>query len=219
MDKESDLMNQEPDEIRGQIEETRSALTEKLETLEHGVKETVSEAKAAVTDTIENVKDTVKGTVETVKETLDIRCYVREYPWPMLAGSVAVGWALGCVFPRLTNGGKITHMASGDKITHIASNGTPLELNNRPGTTPEPKVAPREKHQGALSLLYEKFRPEIQELEGVAIGAIGALVRDLVKQSASEPLAERFGEVADRVTAKLGGRVMDKPLFAHSNRD
>jgi ElaB/YqjD/DUF883 family membrane-anchored ribosome-binding protein len=211
MDKESDLMNQEPDEIRGQIEETRSALTEKLETLEHGVKETVSEAKAAVTDTIENVKDTVKGTVETVKETLDIRCYVREYPWPMLAGSVAVGYTLGCLFPRSTNG---------DRIAHLASNGTPLESGNGSMTTPEHQVTPRRAPQKSkLSFLYEKFQPEIQELEGVAIGAIGALVRDLVKQSASEPLAERFGEVADRVTAKLGGRVMDKPLFAHSNRD
>ena len=86
MDTESDLMKQEPDQIREQIEDTRSALTAKLETLEQGVKETVCEAKAAVTDTIENVKETVKGTVETVKDTLDIRGYVQEYPWPMLAG-------------------------------------------------------------------------------------------------------------------------------------
>ena len=216
MDKESDLVNQDPEQIREQIEETRSALTEKLETLECGVKETVSEAKAAVTDTIENVKETVKGTVETVKETLDVRCYVREYPWPMLAGSVAVGFTLGCMFPRSTNGGS----TNGDRIAHMASNGTPLESGDGSTTMPEHQVTPSPAPQkGKLSFLYEKFRPEIQELEGIAIGAIGALVRDLVKQSAAEPLAEQLGEVTDRVTAKLGGRVMEKPLFAHSNPD
>jgi ElaB/YqjD/DUF883 family membrane-anchored ribosome-binding protein len=122
MDKESDLMNQEPDEIREQIEDTRSALTAKLETLEQGVKETVHDAKAAVTGTIENVKETVKGTVDTVKDSLDIRSYVQQYPWPMLAGSVGFGFALGCLFRRSTNG---------DRIAHMSSNGKPLEAKNR----------------------------------------------------------------------------------------
>src|SRR5437763_272437 len=121
MDTESDLMKKEPDEIREGIEDTRSALTAKLETLEQGVKETVCEAKAAVTDTIENVKETVKGTVETVKDSLDIRGYVQEYPWPMVAGSVGLGFALGCVFSRSTNGHRISEMHS---------NGRPLERRN-----------------------------------------------------------------------------------------
>jgi ElaB/YqjD/DUF883 family membrane-anchored ribosome-binding protein len=208
MDKESDLMNEEPDEIRDQIEDTRSALTAKLETLEQGVKETVSEAKAAVTDTIENVKETVKGTVETVKESLDIRSYVQEHPWPMMAGSVVFGWALGYMFPRSTNG---------DKISRMASNGTPMEARSRFESTVEDKVPPSHNgHKNGASSLIEKFRPEINELEGIAIGAIGALVRDLIKQSAAEPLAERLEDVANRVTEKLGGRVMHEPLLDQS---
>jgi ElaB/YqjD/DUF883 family membrane-anchored ribosome-binding protein len=207
MDKEPDLMNQEPDEIREQIEDTRSALTAKLETLEQGVKETVHDAKAAVTDTIENVKETVKGTVETVKDSLDVRGYVQEYPWPMVAGSVAFGWALGCMFHRSTNG---------DRISHMASNGTPMENGSQ--RTIEKALVP-ENRKGGLGSLVEKFRPEINELEGIAIGAIGALVRDLIKQSAAEPLANQLEDVANRVTEKLGGHVIKEPLLAHTPQD
>jgi len=218
MDKESDLMNQEPDEIREQIEDTRSALTAKLETLEQGVKETVNDAKAAVTDTIENVKETVKGTVETVKDSLDVRGYVQEYPWPMLAGSVGLGFALGCLFPRSTNG-------NGDKISRMASNGTPMEnrppLENRPPVewTLDRMPLSGDGGKSGLSSLVEKFRPEINELEGIAIGAIGALVRDLIKQSAAEPLADQLEDVANRVTEKLGGHVIKEPLLTHTPQD
>jgi len=223
MDQEPDLMNQKPDEIREQIEDTRSALTEKLETLEQEVKETVSEAKAAVTGTIENVKETVKGSVETVKETLDIRTYVERYPWPMLAGSVALGWGLGCMFPRSSSN-------NGDRISQMASNGTPLETNgkretangrretaleNKPPMFEDRSPMLQARQKGAFSSLVEKFRPEINELEGIAIGAIGALIRDFIKQAAAEPLAQRLEGVADRVTEKLGGQVMHEPLLAH----
>ena len=70
--------------------------------------------------------------------------------------------------------------------------------------------------KSGLGSLVEKFRPEINELEGIAIGAIGALVRDLIKQSAAEPLADQLEDVANRVTEKLGGHVMKEPLLAHS---
>jgi ElaB/YqjD/DUF883 family membrane-anchored ribosome-binding protein len=218
MDKESDLMNQGPDEIRERIEDTRSALTAKLETLEQGVKETVCEAKAAVTGTIENVKETVKGTVETVKESLDVRSYVQEHPWPMMAGSVGLGFALGCLFPRSTSG-------NGHKISRMASNGRPMEsaapktpMENKPPVewTTDRMPASSNGAKGVLGSLMEKLRPEIQELEGIAIGAIGALIRDLIKQSAAEPLGERLEEVANKVTEKLGGQVMREPLLSQS---
>src|SRR5207249_6602060 len=205
--------------IRDQIEDTRSALTAKLETLEQGVKETVHDAKAAVTDTIENVKETVKGTVETVKDTLDIRGYVQEYPWPMLAGSVGLGFALGCVFPRSTNGAaRISQMHSkGRPLETTVRDGKPLE--NRPpveSTLDRMPLSREEGKSGLMSSLMEKLRPEIRELEGIAIGAIGALIRYLIKQSAAEPLGERLEEVANRVTEKLGGQVMHEPLLSQS---
>jgi ElaB/YqjD/DUF883 family membrane-anchored ribosome-binding protein len=209
MDKESDLMNQKPDEIREQIEDTRSALTAKLETLEQGVKETVCEAKAAVSDTIENVKDTVKDTVETVKESLDVRAYVQEYPWPMMAGSVGLGFTLGCLFSHSTSG-------NGHKISRMTSNGKPMENKPPVEWTMDRMPASSNGQKGVLSSLMEKLRPEIQELEGIAIGAIGALIRDFIKQSTAPPLGERIEKVANQVTEKLGGQVMEEPLLSQS---
>ena len=202
MDQEADLMNQEPNEIRQDIDETRSALTQKLETLEQGVKDTVQDAKEAVSDTIESVKDTVKDTVETVKNALDIKPYVERHPWPMVAGSVALGWVLGRMF---------LHSAKSYKVSNGVMNRSPQIYEPRsPNVTMEEANQPR----GGLNSWFEKFKPEIGELEGIAIGAAGALVRDLIKQSAAEPLAERLEDVANRVTSKLGGKVIQEPLLA-----
>src|SRR5262249_25091040 len=94
-----------------QMEETRSALTEKLQTLENQVVETVSEAntavvqtvetvKEAVHDTVETVKGTVEDTVESVKSAFDISQHVDRHPWLMMGGAVALGYLGGCVLER-----------------------------------------------------------------------------------------------------------------------
>jgi len=60
MDKESDV-------IRHQMEQTRSALTDKLEVLEHQVTETVTGAA----ETVEKVRHTVQDTVTEAAETVE----------------------------------------------------------------------------------------------------------------------------------------------------
>jgi len=69
---------------------------------------------------------------------------------------------------------------------------------------------------GVLGSLLQKIRPEIQEIEGIAIGAIGALIRDLIHQNAAEPIAEQLEPVANRLTSKFGGRVIEEPLLSQS---
>jgi hypothetical protein len=204
MDQEPNLMNKNPDEIREDIEGTRSALTEKLETLEQEVKGTVYEAKAAVTDTIEDVKETVKETVETVKESLDIRGYVGEYPWPMMVGSVALGFAFG----RLIS----TKSGNGHKISRMDPNGAAPTAGNNLASRDDRRREPRSS-LGVLGSLMEKIRPEIQEIEGIAIGAIGALIRDLIKHNTVEPIAEQLEPIANRLTSKFGGCVIEEPLL------
>jgi hypothetical protein len=58
------------DVIRGQMEDTRTSLTDKLETLEQQVSGSVHEATINVADTVEAVKDSVQDTVASVKETV-----------------------------------------------------------------------------------------------------------------------------------------------------
>jgi len=110
-------MEDEATLIREQMLETRTALTEKLESLEEqvtakvkdttdSVVETVETVKDAVENTVHNVSDTVEKTVETVKDTFDMSRHFEEHPWVMLAvrfssGTSAAGF-LRTLAPRKT---------------------------------------------------------------------------------------------------------------------
>lgn len=61
--------------IREQMNDTRAAMSEKLELLEQKVVETVDGTATAVTDAVEAVKDTVRDTTSAVTETV---CQVKE---------------------------------------------------------------------------------------------------------------------------------------------
>jgi ElaB/YqjD/DUF883 family membrane-anchored ribosome-binding protein len=115
--------------IRHQMEDTRTALTEKLETLENQVVETVqgavqtvqgataavSETVATIKDTVQDtvctVKDTVEGTVaavkgtvqdsvETMKDWMDVRVHVDRHPWLMVGGAAAIGFCVGAMLGK-----------------------------------------------------------------------------------------------------------------------
>src|SRR5215831_16294588 len=105
-------MDDKTEVICHNIEETRSALSDKVEALEEqvvdtvqgttsAVAETVDTVKEAVQDTVEQVKDTVQGTVEAVKETFDIGLQCERHPWLMFGGSVGLGFLAG----KLLGGG------------------------------------------------------------------------------------------------------------------
>jgi ElaB/YqjD/DUF883 family membrane-anchored ribosome-binding protein len=129
MDQRTDDLRQSIEEKQHDIEETRTAMTEKLELLEERVRETMEDAKTAVDDIVENVKGTVDETVEAVRETVggarstvedivenvkdtmddtvtmvkqsfDLRHQVEQRPWLMLGGSVLAGYMLGGLLGR-----------------------------------------------------------------------------------------------------------------------
>ena len=115
------------DEIREQMEDTRTSLTDKLETLEKQVANSVSDATTNVTDTVEAVKESVQETVSSVKDSVqetisavkesmhqgvtavkdffDIPSHVDHHPWAMMGGSVALGYVVGSLAMRATRRG------------------------------------------------------------------------------------------------------------------
>jgi ElaB/YqjD/DUF883 family membrane-anchored ribosome-binding protein len=227
MDKEPDLIEQPPEVIRQHIEETRSALTEKLQTLEQGVKETVQEAKSAVVETAQTVKETVAGTVETVrdtvhgtvtsvKQTFDLKYQVNEHPWMMLGGSVALGFITG----RLVR-------SEDDVIRGMSHAAQP---SPEPYQTREPETLVSSRSQdsrtdfnpgrktGFLGELATKFAPEIDKVKGLAIGAVLGLLRDMVKPSIPENLVPQVEDVFERVTTKLGGEPVRGPVIDTASR-
>jgi ElaB/YqjD/DUF883 family membrane-anchored ribosome-binding protein len=238
MDKEPDvaeLAKQDPEVIRSQIEETRSSLTEKLETLEQEVKETVVEAKTAVTETVETVKetventveavkDTVHGTVETVKHTFDLRCHVERHPWGMMGGSLLAGFVVGSLVRPPRFGGMGPPMRGRDRASFLRSSSAAETDGFREPSRPaesvsRPEAAPKASERSLLSSLNDTFGKEINTLKSMAIGAALGLLRDAVTPSLPPTLMPRVREVFDSITTKLGGEPIQGPLLQPHEAD
>src|SRR5579859_6838521 len=89
-----------PQVTRGQMNDTRAALSAKLETLERRIVDTVHGTADAVVQTVDNVKDAVHDTVGSVKDTFDLPLQVDRHPWAIVAGSVALGFLGGYLLYR-----------------------------------------------------------------------------------------------------------------------
>jgi ElaB/YqjD/DUF883 family membrane-anchored ribosome-binding protein len=204
-------MDQEPDVIRQQIDETRSSLTAKLETLEGQVRETVHDAKATVEGTIQNVKDSVQNTVQTVKRTFDLRYQTEQHPWPMVSGSVVAGFLLGSLVGgrRAPQGRR--HRQRGDDGMETAAPPPERENYARPNGSSHQAAAPSK--PGFLSQLRGQFDDEIDKVKEIAVGAAVGILRDLIKQYLPPSLAPRVEEVMDSATTKLGGQPVRGPVL------
>ncbi len=123
-------MQQDIDDTCQGIENTRSAMTEKLDKLEARVRETVEGAQSSVADIVETVKDTVGETVETVKRTLDVQYQVDQHPWLMVGGAALAGYLLGSWGGGRTSAAFSTHdsasFAAGTTPDLSASHAEPL---------------------------------------------------------------------------------------------
>jgi len=206
--------------IRKQMEETRTSLTEKLETLEdqvvgtvkdtgsavsgtaEAIKDTVSTVKDSVQDTVSTVKDTVEETVsavkdtvqegvETVKSWLDLKAHTEKRPWMVMGGSVVLGYFLEGM------------VGSGAESETVAA--------------PDGHAPRREHHNGGMRHRRHEhapaggLTPELGKLKGLALGALLGTVRELVAGAAPDYLSEQLREIADDITRSLGGKPVPRP--------
>jgi len=229
-------MENEPDLIRDQMQETRMALTDKLEALEKRVvstvqdttstvAETVSTVKKAVEDTVGTVKDTVQNTVDTVsgtmqqtvstvKETFDLPRQVDRHPWLMLAGSVAAGFVAGQLLPSASAGSRKAEQPRGfvpssSRFPESLARNTAAEAPGHNGA----KAKEAGEEENWLGGMLEPFREEIEKLEGLGIAAVVGVMRDLVTQSVKGEIGERLGEWMNGLTEKLGGKPLREPIL------
>lgn len=209
-------MANEPEVIRQQMEDTRTALSEKLETLEHQMVQTVQGATTAVTDTVETVKEavqetveTVKGgvqqTVESVKNTFDLPLQVERHPWGMLAGAVAAGYLTGWLVERQTG-------AEGRLGSLHYPEPTTLATETNGGVRGS---RPFEQASGPnwLSQLSEMFGSEIGKVKGLAIATLFGLLRDRLAAAVPEHFKDEVVNMVDRLTTKLGGEPIEGPVM------
>jgi ElaB/YqjD/DUF883 family membrane-anchored ribosome-binding protein len=222
-------MAEQPHVIREQIRETQESLASKLSTLEDKVVNTVTDTTATVAETVENVKETVTGTVEAVKETVtdtiesvkgtvestvatvkrtfDLNHQVQERPWLMMAGSCAAGFLAGRLLPGAAR--SAATWASHRAAEGIRSPRASFSEAAAPRSNGEAKA----KGPGWFHQLTDQFHEEIEQVKGLALGALFGLVRDWAMQELPAKLAPQVEEMIDNVTTKLGGTRIEGPVL------
>ena len=204
-------MENETEVIKHQMEETRTALTEKLEAVEELVASTVKETTQAVSDTVETVTGTVENTVNTVAESVenvtesvknafDIRGYVEEHPWMVLGGSVAVGYLLGTLLPSRPSGGTSWGGASASYAP--SSSPTPSAGATSYASSQEASTG------GMFSSFLEGLTPVVDKLKGLALGTAASVVGEMIVKNLPDNLKSEVTSLIDDTTRRMGGSVL-----------
>jgi hypothetical protein len=208
--------------IRKQMEDTRSNLADKLEALETQVGETVQSTTATVSETVETVSETVEAvseTVEAVKETVenvtqtfqetmhslgelfDLPRQTERHPWLIFGGSVA----LGCLAAQMLGKSEQATAAGHFPGTGVSAGSVAQANQGLQATTQSTPPS----SNGTTSWFWDV----LGRLRGVAVGSLMGMVRDVAARELPESLAQRVVEEVDRLTPKLGGEVLQGPLF------
>jgi ElaB/YqjD/DUF883 family membrane-anchored ribosome-binding protein len=238
----ADDMQQDIDDACHAIEDTRAAMSEKLDILEERVRETVEGAQSSVEDIVENVKnmvdttveavkqgvegaqstvdeivETVKGTVgdtvETVKRTLDVQYQVDQHPWLMVGGATLAGYLLG------SWGGGSTSPAFSTNDSASSAAGTTADMSashaKHDSLLPsdrESSVHPQPQ-QGMGSSVVDQLKDEIAIIKVAAVGALISTLREMVKQ-AVPTLAPHI----ERARSQRGGQTLEPPMQHPTSR-
>jgi ElaB/YqjD/DUF883 family membrane-anchored ribosome-binding protein len=207
-------MDAEPEVIRHDIEQTRSALTEKLETLEEEVMGTVRNAKETVEETIENVTDTVQETVESVQRTFDLEYQMQQRPWVLIGGSVVAGVAVGYFADNL----RARATSWEDRSRNVSRDGPSAASGATAFRSPQQEFAPpRREGPSFFQSLLSRFDKEIGMVKELAIGYAAGVLRDMVKE-ALPAVKEQVQKVMDSATTKMGGKPVEGPVLQDQPR-
>lgn len=215
------------DLIRLQMEDTRTALTEKLETLEDKLMTTVQETKAAVDETVASVRETVVGTVqetrsavketvasvkdtmhdsvEGIKDMMDVSAHVDRHPWLSVGGAVLCGYLLGSLLPGGKESGSERRVSSPEAPKPQPGNG-----NGRHKYQKQHAIAEAPSTPSWLSA----FDPELQKLKGLALGATLGMVRDMITEAVPPQMVDQVRTLVDDVTRKVGGEPVARSTFS-----
>lgn len=100
MDKGMDRIAQDVKDIV----ETRTAIADKLEKLEHRFTSTIQEAKTMAEDFAGRTQSKIEETVDSVKEATDPARFISNHPWVMVSGAIMAGFAVGRLFSQGSHG-------------------------------------------------------------------------------------------------------------------
>jgi ElaB/YqjD/DUF883 family membrane-anchored ribosome-binding protein len=185
-------MDAESEAIRQQVEETKSQLVEKLETLEQHVADTVQTAGATVNATVETVHETVESVtgavqdaVKSVGNVFDVRGHVNAHPWMAVGGAAAFGFLMA------------RHLSHKPKSVPVTVTGWSREAEQH--TDPQVVAA-------AVRAAYEsgmRVNSPWRQLKLMAVGAVAGLVQDVASRAA----AEIWRQINDRLVPASEAKV------------
>lgn len=223
-------MDDEPEVIRQQMDETRTALADKIGRLEQQVTETVHDAvesvtnvknaatetvenvRTAVEDTVASVRQSVKSTVDSVAETLDVELQVQRHPWAMVGAAAAVGFAGGYLCYSEDRRRPASREAGLSRQLYASHE------SQREEETPRLAADRREREAAArppafnwLASQTHSLQPAMDQLKGLALGTLFGVAKDLLTRSLPQPMEGQINEVVDGLTIALGG----KPIRGH----
>lgn len=202
MDAENAPAEQDTAEMRQDIDDTRTAMADKLEALEDRVMVSVHSAQETVEDSIKMAKDTVA----TVKRNFDITYQVEQHPWAVVGGCFVAGLALGGLFRRVRPPSRQAQNRLGENGTAIT--GSPPSLagphgQDRFDTPPLPlRSYARDVNRRGF---FDQFHEEIDKVKGMAVGYVMGLARDSIKDAVPQ-LASQIDDVMNSATTKLGSK-------------
>lgn len=227
-------MEDQSKSIMKDMEQTRSAMSAKLEALEDKVTgtvqpvteavERVTEAAAtavervteAATDIVDSVKETVQGVSEKVEETavsvakaLSLREQAERHPWLVFGAAATTGCIVGTFL-----GGRTRRRSNRGSMAQDVRPRHGKEGNGK--SHPKEAAAPRRaaameatSHEGA-------FGETLQHLKGLAIGSLMSLVRDIAKRSIPGAIGEKLAEEVESLTTRLGAQPIAGPVLSET---
>jgi ElaB/YqjD/DUF883 family membrane-anchored ribosome-binding protein len=212
-------MEDQPEMIRKQMEDTRSSLSDKLEALEQKVADkvepvadAVERTTEAVAETAETVKETVQAVTGQVKETmhsmasaLDIRRHTEKHPWIVFGVAATVGCLAGSILGRRAQRRQVVSSAQ-PRSRHNGRGGD--------GAAHHPEWGVAKRSRGAGKPQTETlFSQELRQLKGLAISSLLGFVRDLARRAVPGAIGEKIAEELDGFTTRLGAQPLKSPVI------
>jgi len=187
------------------VTQTVENVTQTVENVTHAVEDTVSNTAAVLSNTVESTVNTVSDSVQSVKKALDVTAYVEQYPWLVMGGSVAVGYALGSMLPSTGSNGHTAKLGDmGSSFRDAATTTTATRA-----ASPAPARAEEHTESSFLSFLSSPtWKPVIDRLRGLAVGSAAGLVTEMVMDLVPASMKQEVSRALDETTQALGGTII-----------
>ncbi|MBX3319062.1 MAG: hypothetical protein KF890_04215 [Nitrospira sp.] len=183
-----------------EIVETRTAIADKLEKLEHRFTSTVQEAKTMAEDFAGRTQSMFEDTMGSVKEATDPSRLVSNHPWAVVSGAIIVGFAVGRLLREGQNGVMPYYPPGSQAANVMPSSGE--DTTGREGVYPfyphaDEDRSPAHPQSSERSSVLRSLKPVVagsvshltDELIDIGKFALRAWLKELVQKERARPSA------------------------------